>query len=64
VPALEARIHMTIVDPVEAGCWLLRAVVESGLQVSHAGIYARPAPQRMHDLEDTFAVPIIELLKG
>lgn len=64
VPDLEARIHVTVVDPVEAGCRLLRALVESGLRVSHAGIYARPAPQRMHDLENTFAAPMVELLKG
>jgi len=60
---LEARLHMTIVDPVEAGCRLLRTIVDSGLQVSHAGIYARPAPQRMNDLEQLFGDGMVELLK-
>ena len=63
VPDLEARIHVTVVDPVEAGCRLLQAVVDSGLRVSHAGIYARPAPQRMNDLESLFNAGMVGLLK-
>jgi allantoin racemase len=60
---LEARLQMTIVDPVEAGCRMLRTIVDSGLQVSHAGVYARPAPQRMNDLEQLFGKGMVELLK-
>lgn len=60
---LEARLHVTIVDPVEAGCRLLRAIVDSGLPVSHSGIYAMPAPQRMNDLERIFSGGMVELLK-
>jgi len=60
---LEAGLQMTIVDPLEAGCRMLRALVDSGLQASHAGIYARPAPQRMNDLEQLFGDGMVELLK-
>jgi len=60
---LEARLQMTVVDPVEAGCRLLQTIVDSGLQVSHSGIYARPAPQRMNNLERLFSEEMIELLK-
>jgi allantoin racemase len=62
-PNLEARLQMTVVDPVEAGCRLLQAIVDSGLQVSHTGIYARPAPQRMNNLEQLYAEGMVELLK-
>lgn len=51
---LHQRLSMAIVDPVEAGCRMLKAVVESGLNTSHQGLlYRRPAPQRMNliDLE-------------
>jgi len=60
---LEARLRMTIVDPVEAGCRLLRTIVDSGLQVSHTGIYARPAPQRMNHLDRLFSRDMVDLLE-
>lgn len=60
---LETPLGMTIVDPVEAGCRMLKAIVESGLSVSHAGIYGRPAPQAMQDLEQLFQTEMVELLK-
>lgn len=63
VPDLEARVHVTVIDPVEAGCRLLQAIVDSGLRVSHTGIYARPAAQRMRDLERLFSKEMVELLK-
>lgn len=60
---LEARLQMTVVDPVEAGCRLLQTIVDSRLRVSHSGIYARPAPQRMTNLERLFSEEMTELLK-
>jgi allantoin racemase len=60
---IKARLGMTIVDPVEAGCRLLQTIVDSGLQTSHAGIYARPAPQRMRHLERVFSEDMVGLLK-
>ena len=63
VPDLEARLGMTIVDPVEAGCRMLQAIVDAGLSISHRGIYARPAPQRMRNLEEMFRPSMCELLK-
>jgi hypothetical protein len=43
---------------------MLQTVVEAGLNTSHMGIYTRPAPQRMHNLERVFAPPMAAFLKG
>lgn len=50
-----ARVEMPVIDPVEAGCRMLKTVCESGLNTSHIGIYSRPAPQNMRDLERVFS---------
>ncbi|MGD2144893.1 MAG: aspartate/glutamate racemase family protein [Anaerolineae bacterium] len=60
---LEAKLRMTVVDPVEAGCRMLKAIVDSGLSTSHAGIYARPAPQEMRHLERLFEADMVGHLK-
>ena len=52
--ALEDRLKVTVVDPVEAGCRLLQIVVEMGLKTSRSGLYAYPTSQRMQDLERVF----------
>lgn len=49
------RVPLAIVDPVEAGCRMLKTLVEAGLNTSRAGLYTRPAPQRMHHLERIFS---------
>ncbi len=48
---LAGEVGAAVIDPVEAGCRMLRALVESELTTSRAGLYARPAAQRMHHLE-------------
>lgn len=63
VAEAERRLGMTLVDPVEAGCRMLRLLVEAGLRTSHAGLYARPAPQRMLDLERVFSTEMSRLLR-
>lgn len=63
VDEVRQRIPLTIIDPVAAGCHALKMIVESGQQISHSGIYTRPAPQRMHNLERVFSQPMAEMLK-
>lgn len=55
VEDLQARVEMPVIDPVEAGCRMLQAVSDSRLNVSHTGLYSRPAPQNMHHLERLFS---------
>jgi len=64
VKETKARLGVTIIDPIEAGCRLLIAIVEAGLNVSHEGIYARPAPQRMHNMDSFFNEEMAQLFRG
>jgi allantoin racemase len=52
---LAREVPLAVVDPVDAGCRALRALVEGGLSTARAGLYARPLPQRMHRLEEVLA---------
>jgi len=61
---LGQRVGAPVIDPVEAGCRQLRALVESGLETSRAGLYARPPHQRMNGLERLFAPEMRRLLDG
>ncbi len=58
-----ASVPAVLIDPVEAGCRALQALVESKLNTSHSGLYSRPAPQRMHNLESVFSPEVVRLLK-
>jgi len=60
---LMSRVPVLAIDPVEAGCRMLKAVVEGGLHTSRGGLYARPASQRMNDLERLYAPEMIHILK-
>jgi allantoin racemase len=60
---LAARVPVVAVDPVEAGCRMLKALVELGLRTSRGGIYADPPPQRMNGLERLYAPGMVRLLK-
>ena len=62
VEELQALIHMPIIDPVEAGCRMLQAIADSGLNTSHIGLYASPASQNMNNLERMFTDEAIEVL--
>jgi allantoin racemase len=61
--ALTQRVPLTIIDPVEAGCRMLKALVESGLNTSHMGLYSAPAAQSMHSLERAFSPEMVDYLK-
>ncbi len=54
VQELQQQVEMPVVDPVEAGCRMLQALIDSGLNTSHVGLFARPAPQEMKDMEHLF----------
>ena len=56
-------VPVLVIDPVEAGCRLLKVVVEGGLHTSRGGLFAAPAPQRMSDLDRLFSSEMVELLK-
>jgi allantoin racemase len=55
VEDLQSHVDMPVIDPVEAGCRMLRTICEAGLNTSHIGLYSKPAPQKMHDLEALFS---------
>jgi allantoin racemase len=57
--ALRKQVQMPVVDPVEAGCRLLRVLVDCGLDTSHVGLFARPAPQKMNGMDRLFTPPTI-----
>lgn len=60
---LAAAVGAPVIDPVEAGCRMLRALVESGLATSRAGIYALPAPQRMNRAAEAFGPELVRALE-
>jgi len=55
VDDLQERVSMPVIDPVEAGCRMLKTVCESKLNTSHIGLFNKPAPQKMKNLEILFA---------
>jgi allantoin racemase len=60
VDELTAKLHVPVIDPVDAGCRMVKAIVESGLKTSHAGIYAHPARQRMNNLDQFFNREVLD----
>lgn len=62
IDEVQALVPVLIIDPVEAGCRMLQAVVEAKLNTSHSGLYSAPAPQRMNDPEKVFSRDMAEYL--
>jgi allantoin racemase len=60
---LATRLSQTIIDPIEAGCQMIKTVVEMGLGCSHRELYSRPAPQKMNSLDQMFAPNIVDYFK-
>jgi len=54
----EQQMGLPVIDPVEAACWQLRSLVEMGLTTSRAGMFAKPAPKRLTQLESFLAPPL------
>ena len=63
VEDLQKRVSMPVIDPVESGCRMLQLVVDSGLNTSHIGLYSKPAPQRMNNLDVLFSEKMRKTLK-
>ena len=59
---LTRQVTVTVVDPVDAGCRALKALVEGGLSTSRGGLYTTPAAQRMRGLESFFGKAMSEFL--
>lgn len=64
VAELQERVSMPVIDPVEAGCRMLRTLCEAGLDTSHIGLFSRPAPQRMNDLERLYSPKMAQAIKS
>ncbi len=58
----EHAIGLPVIDPVEAACWQLRALVEMRLSTSRAAMFARPAPKRLTGLDKVLAAPLARRL--
>jgi allantoin racemase len=63
VDDLQARVDMPVIDPVEAGCRMLRTIYEARLNTSHVGLYSRPAPQKMQNLETLFSQDMAKAIR-
>ncbi len=64
VNSFRASINLPVIDPVEAGGRILKTIVESGLYVSHAGLYTRPARQQLNSLEIIYSNAMIHTLRS
>ncbi len=62
VDELQARTDMPVIDPVEAGCRMLMTVCDARLNTSHIGLFSRPAPQKMQQLDKVFSSEMARLL--
>jgi allantoin racemase len=60
---LKERVPLEIIDPVEAGCRMVKLVVEAGLNSSRSGLYSAPARQNMKSLEQIFSPQMSAYLK-
>lgn len=49
--AIEARYDVPVIDPVEAACWQLRALVEMGLRSARNGLFSKPEPKQSTNME-------------
>ncbi|OGC82016.1 MAG: hypothetical protein A2V81_04710 [Candidatus Abawacabacteria bacterium RBG_16_42_10] len=62
VDELQSRIEMPVIDPVNAGCQILKAIYACGLKTSHIGLFSYPATQRMNHLDTLFTNDMIKVL--
>jgi allantoin racemase len=62
VDNLQNKVNMPVIDPVEAGCQVLKTIHASGLNTSHIGLFSSPAPQRMNQLGKLFSEDMVKVL--
>ena len=63
VPELQVKTRMPVIDPVEAGCRMLQTLVSAGLNTSHIGLFSRPAPQNMNNVDEFFQKKMANALR-
>jgi allantoin racemase len=61
---LERESRMPVIDPVEAACWQLRALVEMRLKTSRASMFETPARKRLTDLDRVLSPDLARWLSG
>ncbi len=52
---LELMVNLPVIDPGEAGCWQLRALVEMNLSSSRVGMYIKPSPKKLTNIDSVLA---------
>ena len=62
VDDLQKKVDMPVIDPVEAGCQVLKTIHASGLNTSHIGLFSHPAPQKMNQLGELFTEDMSKVL--
>ncbi len=63
VEDLQKIVDMPVIDPVEAGCRILKMLCESNLNTSHMGLFSKPAYQNMQNLENIFSLEMSKFLR-
>ncbi|MFQ3620087.1 MAG: aspartate/glutamate racemase family protein [Spirochaetales bacterium] len=61
---LMQKVSTVVIDPVEAGCRMLKSLLEGGYLLAHSGLYSRPASQRMLHLERVFSPTMAKYLSS
>lgn len=62
--AIQREYNIPIIDPVEAACWQLKALVEMGLRTSMAGLFSRPQPKEPRGLGRILSSKLAEGIGG
>jgi len=62
VDALQTKVDMPVIDPVESGCQVLKTIRACGLRTSHIGLFSYPAAQKMNRLSNLFTDDMIKFL--
>lgn len=58
--AIQSKYTVPVIDPVEAACWQLRALVEMGLRTSRAGFFSKPQPKQPRNMERILSTKLAE----
>lgn len=59
---LEIMVGAPVIEPIQAACWQLRALVEMGLRSSRAGMYIKPAPKELPNMGAALAPTLAKWL--
>jgi allantoin racemase len=63
VEDLQKIVDLPVIDPIEAGCRILKILCESNLNTSHVGLFSKPAYQNMRNLENVFSSEMSTILR-